>query len=36
MEMLQNQMAGEAQKSGLKDDEDVMALVKSLRSEDSE
>ena len=36
MEMLQNQMAGEAQKSGLKDDEDVIALVKSLRSEDSE
>lgn len=35
MEMLQNQMASEAKKSGLKDDEDVMALVKSLRSEDS-
>ncbi len=36
MELLQNQMAGEAHKAGLKDDEDVMNLVKSLRSEDSE
>jgi len=36
MEILQNQMAGEALKAGLKDDEDVIALVKNLRSEDSE
>ena len=36
MEILQTQMAGEAQKAGLKDDEDVMALVKNLRSEDTE
>jgi AbrB family looped-hinge helix DNA binding protein len=36
MEILQNQMAGEAQKAGLKDDEDVIALVKNLRSEDTE
>ena len=36
MEILQTQMAGEAQKAGLKDDEDVMALVKNRRSEDTE
>jgi len=36
MEILQNQMAGEAQKAGLKDDEDVIALVKNLRSEETE
>lgn len=36
MEMLQNQMAGEAQKAGLKDDEDVITLVKNFRSEDAE
>ncbi len=36
MEILQTQMAGEAQKAGLQDDEDVMALVKSLRFEDTE
>ena len=36
MEILQTQMAGEAQKAGLKDDEDVMPLVKNLRSEDTE
>ncbi len=29
-------MAGEAQKAGLKDDEDAMGLVKSFRSEDAE
>ncbi len=36
MEILQNQMVGEAQKVGLRDDEDVMALVKSIRFEDTE
>lgn len=36
MEMLQNQMAGEAQKTGLRDHEDVITLVKSFRSEDAE
>jgi len=36
MEILQNQMVGEAQKAGLRDDEDVMALVKSIRFEDTE
>jgi len=36
MEILQNQMAGEAQKAGLKNDEDVIALVKNLRSEETE
>ena len=36
MDILQNQMAGEAQKAGLKDDEDEIALVKNLRSEDTE
>jgi AbrB family looped-hinge helix DNA binding protein len=36
MELLQNQMAGEAQKAGLKDDEDVIALVKNLHSEETE
>jgi AbrB family looped-hinge helix DNA binding protein len=33
MEILQNQMVGEAQKAELKNDEDVIALVKNLRSE---
>lgn len=36
MKILQNQMAGEAQKAGLKDDEDVVSLVKSFHSEDTE
>jgi AbrB family looped-hinge helix DNA binding protein len=36
MELLQNQMAGEAQKACLKDDEDVIALVKNLHSEETE
>ena len=36
MEILQNQMVGEAQKAGLKNDEDVIALVKNLRSEETE
>jgi AbrB family looped-hinge helix DNA binding protein len=33
MEILQNKMEGEAERAGLKDDDDVMALVKDLRSE---
>nr|WP_319473748.1 AbrB/MazE/SpoVT family DNA-binding domain-containing protein [uncultured Sphaerochaeta sp.] len=36
MEILQNKMVGEAQKAGLEDDEDVMALVRNLRSENTE
>jgi len=36
MEILQNQMVGEAQKIGLKNDEDVVALVKSFRSVNTE
>lgn len=31
MQMLQNEMAGEADRTGLSSDEDVMALVKKLR-----
>lgn len=34
MQMLQNAMAGEAKHAGLTSDDDVMALVKELRSED--
>ncbi len=33
MQMLQGEMAGEAEASGLTTDEDVMALVKELRNE---
>ncbi len=36
MEILQNKMAGESQKAGLEDDEDVRELVRSLRSENIE
>jgi len=36
MEILQNQMAGEAQRAGLNDEDDVMNLVKDLRSKDAE
>ena len=36
MEILQNQMAGEAQRAGLNDEDDVMNLVKDLRSKDVE
>lgn len=33
MQMLQNELMGEAEKSGLTSDEDVMALVKEIRKE---
>lgn len=34
MQILQREMAGEAETSGLTTDDDVMALVKELRNED--
>lgn len=34
MQLLQSEMAGEAERAGLTSDDDVMALVKELRSED--
>lgn len=34
MQVLQKEMAGEAQRAGLNSDDDVMALVKELRNED--
>lgn len=34
MQMLQREMAGEADRTGLNSDEDVLALVKELRNED--
>ncbi len=34
MQVLQNEMAGEAQRAGLDSEDDVMALVKELRNED--
>lgn len=34
MERLQSEMAGEAERTGLKSEDDVMALVKELRNED--
>ncbi len=36
MQMLQSEMAGEAKKSGLDSDEDVMDLVNDLRAEGEE
>ena len=36
MQMLQSEMAGEAKKSGLDSDEDVMDLVNNLRAEGEE
>ena len=33
-QLLQNEMRGEAEKSGLNSDEDVMALVKEMRDND--
>lgn len=36
MQMLQAQMAGEAEKNGLTSDDDVMALVSELRSENED
>ena len=34
MQLLQSEMAGEAERTGLTSDEDVMALVRALRDED--
>ena len=34
MQMLQKEMSGEAEKSGLASDDDVMALIRELRNED--
>lgn len=34
MQVLQKEMAGEAERAGLSSDDDVMALVKELRNED--
>lgn len=34
MQMLQSEMAGEAERTGLTSDDDVMELVKELRNED--
>ena len=34
MQMLQNEMIGEAERAGLTSDEDIMALIKELRNED--
>ena len=36
MQVLQREMAGEAERTGLTSDEDVMALVRELRDEDDE
>jgi len=34
MQVLQREMAGEAERTGLTSDDDIMALVKELRNED--
>lgn len=36
MQVLQGEMAGEAQRTGLNSEEDVMALVKEIRNEDEQ
>ncbi|MCI8632788.1 MAG: AbrB/MazE/SpoVT family DNA-binding domain-containing protein [Lachnospiraceae bacterium] len=36
MQMLQREMAGEAERAGLASDEDIMALVKESRNEDED
>ena len=36
MQVLQDEMAGEAQRTGLNSEEDVMALVKEMRNEDEQ
>lgn len=36
MQVLQNEMHGEAERAGLTSEEEIMALVKELRSEDSD
>ncbi len=36
MQMLQNEMRGEAKKAGLDSDEDIMAMLKEMRQEDEQ
>ncbi len=36
MQMLQREMAGEAERAGLKTDDDVIELLREMRSEDKE
>ena len=36
MQMLQNEMRGEAKKASLDSDEDIMAMVKEMRQEDEQ
>ena len=36
MQVLQNEMAGEAQRTGLDSEEDVMALVEEMKNEDEQ
>lgn len=36
MQMLQNEMRGEAKKADLDSDEDIMAMVKEMRQEDEQ
>ena len=36
MQMLQNEMRGEAKKAELDSDEDIMAMVKEMRQEDEQ
>ena len=36
MQMLQNEMRGEAKKAGLDSDEDIRAMVKEMRQEDEQ
>lgn len=36
MQMLQNEMRGEAKKAGLDSDEDIMVMVKEMRQEDEQ
>lgn len=36
MQVLQNEMRGEAERAGLNSDEDIMALVRELREEDAD
>lgn len=36
MQMLQHEMAGEAKRTGLTSDDDILALVKELRSENED
>lgn len=36
MQMLQREMAGEAERAGLKTDDDVIELLREMRNEDKE